>query len=444
VKVPPEIMQRLRDGDDYDLENGALGASGGSESEYSESEDAAHFRPWRSRSFLTAADIIGKNARNVLEGDVLEFNEMLQRHELGGRALRDSDIARIQKRIEERFTGGLDKNKNEIGLQLSEADIRRAVFMVAEDHAYHPVRNYLRDLRWDGVKRIDSFAAKALGLVDELPRVLWRRWFLSAAARPLKPGCKVDTVLVLEGAQGLGKSTVFRELAGPEWFVDTAIDITSKDALQIIHQGWIVEWAELESLRRASAASAFKSFVTSPVDTYRPPHARLPIQVPRTCVIVGTTNERQFLTDDTGNRRFWPVEINRRVDIEWVRANRAQLWAEAVVAVDGAERWWLDEREEELLEDAHDEHHSSDSWTDAVLAWVANPIPLEPGKIERLAPPLDDFTTADVLQFAIGKPRGQWTTPDTKRVAAILRAAGWELATNKPKGRSRPWVRRSR
>jgi predicted P-loop ATPase len=367
------------------------------------------FRPWRSRSYLTAVEILRKNARDVLEGRQLELNEMSGRPEIGRLPLRDSDVSRIRGLVEARFTGGLDKNNNEVGMVLGREDLRDAVDQVASENPYHPVRHYLRNLAWDGVERIGSIPEDVLGADrTELNQAMMRRWFVSAVARALKAGCKVDTVFILVGLQGVRKSTFFKTLADP-WFIDSSVDIHNKDSFQVLRGAWIYEWAELEVLRRARDATAAKAFLSSAVDTYRPSHARYVVDVPRSCVIVGSTNERDFLTDSTGNRRFWPLDA-RRVDIEILAQQRDQLWAEAVARFDRGEQWWFDAGETAALEYLHEHYHAADSWDETVIAFD----------------PSDDFTTGDVLRHALKKEIGTWSKPDEMRVARILRRHGWE------------------
>lgn len=366
------------------------------------------FRPWRSRSYLTAVELLRKNARDILEGRQLEMNEMSGRPELGRQPIRDSDVSRIRGLVESRFSGGLDKNNNEVGMVLGREDLRDAVDQVAAENPYHPVRHYLRTLAWDGVERIAAIPEDVLGSKrTELSQAMMRRWFISAVARALSAGCKVDTVLILVGLQGVRKSTFFKTLADP-WFIDSSVDIHNKDSFQVLRGAWLYEWAELEVLKRARDATAAKAFLSSAIDTYRPSHARYVVDVPRSCVIVGSTNERDFLTDATGNRRFWPLDA-QKVDIELLASQRDQLWAEAVARYDRGEQWWFDAGETAALEYLHEHYHAADAWDDAVLAYDGV-----------------DFTTGDVLRFALKKEIGNWSKPDEMRVARILRRNGWE------------------
>lgn len=369
------------------------------------------------RSYHSAVTIVAQNRRNVLEGRVLEFDDMTGKPTLNRMQVEDADALRIRYLVEDRFDASSDGK----GMKFSKDDIRDALVQVGAERRFHPVREYLEKLHWDGRARIAYFADLIGAERTTLNQALLRRWMVSAVARPLKPGCKVDTVLILVGEQGIGKSTFFDLLADP-WFVDTSIDIHSKDAFMTLARAWILEWAELESMLRARDANAVKSFITQRIDTYRRPYGHFVVDVPRTGVIVGTTNNRQFLTDETGSRRFWPISVND-IDRAAIASQRDQLWAEAVHLFRQGVQWWLTEAEEKLLLGIHDEHTVTDAW--------------EP-QIQRYAMVNVGFTTADVLGEAIKKPAGQWTKADEMRVGKVLKGLGWELSK---KHRSRIWER---
>lgn len=389
------------------------------------------FRPWRSRSYLTAVSIIEANARDVLDGRKLEANEMTGDVELGRASITDADAHRVRANIEARFVGGVDKNNNEIGLQVSTADIFAAIAQVAHARPYHPVREYLTGLKWDGVERVAHVAADLLGADDsEINRAIVKRFFISAVARPLKPGCKVDTVPILVGKQGALKSSFFRILAG-RFFVDTVIDISSDAtrAYMTMRKAWILEWAELESLFRARDSSSVKAFLSSPSDTYIPKYGRYSVEVKRQGIIVGTINPEEFLTDETGHRRFWPLRVGE-INIAHVAEQRDQLWAESVAMFQRGEQWWLTDREEELLRPAHDIHRTRDVWEGPIFEWLNRQ-----GQIEST-------TTQEILTNALNVPKGQWTDRDMKRVARALRDSGeWKPDPNKAKGKPRSWIR---
>lgn len=368
-------------------------------------------RPLRSRSYLTAVTIIEGNIKGVV-GARIELNEMTGMPEIGRRVLRDADESKIRAEIERRFVGGIDKDGKQMGLSLSTGDVHDACVQVAADHSYHSVREYLESLKWDGVERL-AYVPELLGAErTELNMALLRRTLISAVARVYKPGCKVDTVLILQGPQGIFKSTFFAVLFG-DWFLDTPINLSKvPDCYQTLRKAWGYEWAELETLKRASRSTEVKSFLTSTADTYRPSYGRNAVTVPRSGIIVGTTNETEFLADETGARRFWPIAVTH-VDVPAIRAQRDQIWAEARAAYLAGEKWWIDAEEPlaEALRAVHDQFTLRDAWEAMVLAYAKDRV--------------DGVSVADVLAGPLQKHQGQWTRGDEMRVASILRTAGF-------------------
>jgi predicted P-loop ATPase len=221
--------------------------------------------------------------------------------------------------------------------------------VVACDRPYHPVREYLLSLKWDGKWRLATWLHQYLGANGSLEYLsaIGRKFLMSAVARILHPGCQADHILVLEGLQGLGKTSVARALAvQPEWFAGSLPDVHSKDAPLQLAGRWIIEIAELKAVR-VGQLEAVKSFLSETIDTFRPPYARRSAQFPRQCVFLGTTNETEYLRDRTGNRRFWPVRV-ARIDLTAILRERHQLWAEAVQCVKDGEQWHLTQAEAEM------------------------------------------------------------------------------------------------
>ena len=224
--------------------------------------------------------------------------------------------------------------------------------LVAYERAFDPLQDKLRSLVWDGKPRIENWLTDYCGakITDAQPeayvKAVGRTWLISATARALKPGCKADSALVLVGPQGIGKSTVARVLAYDEWFSDALPPIHSKDAADLLRGLWIVEVGEMATASRADVEE-LKSFITRTVERFRPPYGRLEIEYARRCVFFGTSNRDQFLKDDTGNRRFWPVEVTA-IDVDRLRADRDQLWAEAICAFDNGEQWHLRDEDARL------------------------------------------------------------------------------------------------
>jgi predicted P-loop ATPase len=213
--------------------------------------------------------------------------------------------------------------------------IRDVRTLVAMRRQRHPIREYLESLEWDGTERLDRLVVDYIGAEDTpLTRAMTRKHFTAAVARVMSPGCKYDTCLVLAGAEGIGKSTLFSVMGG-KWFSDSVTTAEGKQGMEQLRTAWIVELAELASIRR-SDVETIKNFLSKQVDTYRAAYASTVKPYPRQCVFCGTTNETRFLKGDTGNRRFWVVAVDEAMR-RWseprqrLMADRNQLWAEAMV-----------------------------------------------------------------------------------------------------------------
>lgn len=212
----------------------------------------------------------------------------------------------------------------------SDNDLRAALELAFHENEFHPVRDYLTGLKWDGEERLDTMLIDYLGVEDNpYTRAVSRKWMCGAVARAMHPGCKFDCVLVLVGAQGVGKSTFAATLARG-WFNDSMIDMSRKEGYESIQGSWIIELSELAGMKRSEVESV-KAFIGKQEDTYRAAYARRADTRPRQCVFLATTNDIEFLKDRTGERRWWPVNVTKRLDRERLRVNVDQLWAEAVV-----------------------------------------------------------------------------------------------------------------
>lgn len=242
---------------------------------------------------------------------------------------------------------------------------------VAAENSFHPVCDWAATRDWDGVERLPSMLTSYFNAPDdELTAAMSRAWLVGGAARIRRPGCKLDSVLVLVGDQGIGKSSALKALVPwPELHADTPLDLRTKDCMQNLGGVWLYELAELEGLRGRNPQRV-KAFLTSAVDTYRAPYGRLPGAHPRQCFFVATTNEPEFLTDSSGSRRFWPVSV-RRIDVAGLVAVRDQLWAEAFARVDRGESWHLPAHLEREQRKAAEIYELSDPLADRLATWVA-------------------------------------------------------------------------
>ena len=248
--------------------------------------------------------------------------------------------------------------------------VHEVAVCVGEDHAFHPVREWLAGLSWDGVERVPGLLPRVLGVEDTaLHRDIGRAFLVGAVARVQDPGCKLDTMLVLVGTQGAGKSRFCAGLVPePGWFGDTPVDLRSKDAYVALRGKWLYEIAEMEALR-GRAAARVKSFLSSPVDHYRAPYARTAQDHPRQCVFVGTSNHPDLFDDGTGSRRFWPVRIGR-VDLAGLARDRDQLWAEAHVRYRRGEAWHLDAALERTRQAEASRYQMTDPHRERLEAWL--------------------------------------------------------------------------
>jgi predicted P-loop ATPase len=286
----------------------------------------------------------------------------------------------------------------------------QAVQTVAAQRRVHPIRAYLDNLQWDGVPRLDQWLSTYLGVEESnYSYAVGARWMLSAVARIYRPGAKADCCLILEGPQGIKKSTALRTLAG-EYFTDELADLGSKDAALQIRGVWIVEISELDSLARSEIAS-IKAFMSRTADRFRPPFGKRVVECPRQCVFAGTVNHTEYLRDETGARRFWPV-LCAFIDIEALARDRDQLWAEAKHRYSSGEKWWLDTSA--LVEIAAEEQaarYQDDPWEEIIAPWL-----------EVRA----STSVSELLEKCVTKPQAQWTQADKNRVGRCLRALGWE------------------
>lgn len=277
--------------------------------------------------------------------------------------------------------------------------------------ALHDIRNecraWIEAQAWDGVSRLDELMQRGFGADDtEYTRAVGRCWMISMAARVMTPGCKVDTVPVLEGTQGAGKSSALAALGG-KWFVECHETVTSKDFYGVLQGHMLVEISEMHSFTRAEV-ERIKGIISCQVDRYRKSYGRNAEDHPRQTVLVCTTNRDDWQRDDTGARRFWPIRCGA-VDLEWIRVSREQLFAEALDAFRRGVPWW-DVPVEEQQRQAH-ARRSVDVWEPLVLAWVTGKTWVRIDEVMR-----------DCLRIE----SGHQSVADAARVQRILRTAGWE------------------
>jgi predicted P-loop ATPase len=328
------------------------------------------------------------------------------------RPLDDASVGRVQEHLQ---LAGLRRVGRET--------VQQAVEMRARERAHHPVREYLQGVSWDGQPRLDRWLADYLG-AEHSPYTagIGRMTLVAMIARVMKPGCKADYMLVLEGEQGAMKSAACAILGGP-WFSDSLPDVTAgKDASQHLRGRWLIEVAEMHAVSRAEAAQ-LKAFITRPVERYRPPYGRNEVVEPRQCVFIGTTNRDVYLRDETGGRRFWPVKVGA-IDIQALRRDRDQLFAEALALYRDGATWWPDHAfERQYIQPEQASRYEHDAWTEAVAAYLDKNVRV---------------TVSEVARNALGIEQARLGTAEQRRIAAAMTQLGWKRAKKDSKGRI-PW-----
>ena len=415
------------------------------------------------------------NAVLILENDPdlrgIRFNELSGAIEVKGRLpwprpnkyWRDVDDAHLYTWVADTY-----------GVQFPENRFTKALSTVADRRRFNPLREYIQSLpEWDGVARADTLLIDYLGAEDTAyTRAVTRKTLIGAIQRVLSPGCKFDTVLVLDGKPGIGKSALLRKLGG-KWFSDSLslADTRDKTAAEKLQGVWIMEIGEMQGTRKADV-DVMKGFISRQVDEYRAAYGRVVERHPRTAIICGTTNSTTgFLRDATGNRRFWPVTVNGggRLSVwEMTEETRAQIWAEAMIFVAEGEASFLDAAMEKEAAKAQQAALMYDEREGQVIDYLDTLLPADWYSWD-LTQRVDYFQQRDVLDAAqqkgtmrrtrvsameifcecFGRPKNYWSRKDGDEIAAIMaRLPDWERPANvtmriKDYGRQRVFVRAS-
>lgn len=307
-------------------------------------------------------------------------------------------------------------------LQVRQIDVSialaaEAVQAVArQDHAFHPIREYLEGLKWDGQLRLDRWLVTYAGAEDTpYHRMVGVKWPLSGVARVMEPGTSADYILQLEGIQGLGKTRLIRAFAvRPEWFTDEVRDVGGRDAAMALAGKWIIEFAELAAFQ-GNSDEKLKAFISRRVDRYRPPWGRGMGDFPRQCIFASTTNRHETLTDASGNRRYWPVECTK-IDVEGMERDRDQLWAEAFHLYKEGVKWWPTTPEEiGLASEAQDVRFETDPIETAVKEFCRFKA---------------EVTVKEILMEVLDKEVKDFQRRDQIRVGRILDHLKWVRGRN--------------
>jgi predicted P-loop ATPase len=368
-------------------------------------------------------------------GDRLRYNELRLACELDGKPM-DLDLVR----------GIFVNNLAYDPKSKAENTFLKTVIQVCKRHSYNPVADYLNrvsEAHGADTSILDGFALRYFGNDSAIAQAFIVKTLIAAVARVKKPGCKVDTVLVLQGGQGALKSTFF-DILSQGFFDDSMGDSGSKDEILKAASAWIVEWAELNHVTGKKGIEKTKAFLTSRIDRIRLPYGRVTVEMPRSFLIVGSSNPKEILHDPTGDRRFWPLEVFKEIDIELLKSEADRIWAAAVALYDSGAQWWLTPQEVELANANNEEFKSVDVWVDSIAAWLENSAnwDYKAGSLEpyvRIPRILDE-----VLKIEIGRQSNQ----DKTRVTKCLRQLGWEPVSAGVRlvgvpGQVRAWTRQT-
>lgn len=266
-------------------------------------------------------------------------------------------------------------------------NVKDALTITAMNNKFHPVRDYLNSLKWDGIKRLETIFCDYLGAEDnEYTRFVTRKALVAAVARIYNPGIKFDNVLTLVGRQGCGKSQIIKRLGGP-WFSDSLMTVQGKEAFEQIQGFWLIEMPELSALRKAET-EAIKAFTAKAEDSYRAPYERYTTVRKRQCIFIGTTNRYEFLKDPTGNRRFWPIDVHPEMATKnmWESLDEnevEQIWAEAVELYKNGESIYVDkEHLKSVVEEEQEKHFDVDPMASSVINYLDMLLPDNWDKME--------------------------------------------------------------
>jgi predicted P-loop ATPase len=359
-------------------------------------------------------------------GPKLWLNTMSGVVMLDPQALSDPALGRLRDQAERRY-----------GIRFSAETLGEAALVVADGRKRSPVQEYLRSLRWDGVPRLQQLTDTLCAhRPTPLDLAIVRCFAIQAVARAMKPGCKADSVLILHGGQGAFKSMALRAIAGP-FFSDGELPENARDQGQLLRLSWIHELAEIDRYIRTRDSSTMKAMITRQEDAYRPPYARAPIIVPRSFVLTGTVNEDGFLTDLTGNRRFWLLTVPDKIDLEWIALHRDAMWAEAFESYQRGEPWWFDPETEQASAKRNASYLVHDDVDDIVAKAIE----------QKTTTTVIDVCTAILSRGITGSSLDQASIRARSdkslqtRVGAALKRLGWQQRWQRVQGKpTRLWT----
>ena len=333
------------------------------------------------------------------------------------RPLQDSDITKTRMWLERRMKWP----------KVSKSETFDAIDAAARENVISPIRHYLEALPLVATEDARTYLVEVLnthfGLREfnahpdaiRFSQIAFRKWLISAVARSFEAGCKADHVLILEGPQGAGKSTAIRILCGDDTFGDSVPPLNTKDAMDYVRGKWIIELAELSSVSKAEVEHV-KAYITRTEEKFRPAYARTEVTYQRRCVFVGTTNRTDYLRDETGNRRFWPIKVEA-INHDLIRRDRDRIWAAAAALYRAGEAWWLTPDEAVLADAEQTKRTTVDPFYEDLAQWLDDTGKTKTcmAEVARRFTPVEDVTVTAALSLQ-----------QQHRIRGALTAAGYE------------------
>ncbi len=367
----------------------------------------------RRPDFLKKGDRIEANYRNVLRAiewanlgvgyDVIAQRPVLRAERLPwiidvGRELNDNLNRIIRESVMQQF-------KFEPGKE----DLSDVLLAMATKNPFNPIEDYLDALEWDGTDRVDALFPRYFGAADgAYERAVGRKLMVAAVRRARQPGAKLDTVPILEGKQGTGKTSALRILGGP-WHSDAELGrVDGKDAPAVLQGVWIMELGELTAMNKGEV-DLLKALVSRCEDRYRPPYGRQPMTFLRHCVFIGTTNSAYYLRDQTGNRRYLPVATTE-IDLEGLQLDRDQLWAEASIIEANGESLTLPQDLWAAAAERQGDRLVEDPWLDLLRGYLVGQKRISSRKL---------------FESVLELPYGRQSQTETKRLSGAMAQLGF-------------------
>lgn len=339
----------------------------------------------------------------------IRYNEFINQIAIEDENLDEPSLYKIKAALE----------KNHINEKLPTKDLEEAIQVVANENKFHPIRTYLQSLVWDGVPRAKQLFTRYFGAEDnDYTAAVSLSLLISAIARVMKPACKVDTMVVLEGEQGSFKSTAIIELFSQPWHSETLASVVEKDFYQNLSGKWIMEFGEMSGITRADS-DHIKQVLTNRTDRYRPSYGKCSKDFPRQNIFIGTTNNATYLKDATGARRYLPIACTK-IDLDSIIKDRDLLWAEAFVLYKEGATWWEIPGASDEQEKRYD---ADESWEEKIAHWLI-------GKSVASA--------GEILEKALGIEVVKHGKSELTRVGNIMKRFNWKKK-NDSVGGQRVW-----